>query len=169
MCERDSDIDGASLTETPQWLRAVQRRLAPRFPLGGRLEVISPEYVGFSIFGQVVAAKHLSPSDVNKNVLEELGKRLALVPSSRDQNVRTPGIPLFKRDVHAWILACEGVAGVNSLDLLDADGNVVLVKADDGEEENKIEVPPAGLPNWLRSASQIEVIRSGSEVDRHEQ
>jgi predicted phage baseplate assembly protein len=135
--------------ETASWLQAIRRNLAPRMLLGTRLEVTSPRYRDFTIHAEVEIDAGRKPAEVEAEIHDQLGRRLALVESAKGITPRQPGIPVTVRDVGAWILATGVVTRVVNVELRDADGKVTT----------KIKVPGNGLPRWIAGDSKIDVRR----------
>ena len=142
--------------ETAQWLAAIRRQLAPKMPLGTRLNVIAPGYRDFTIHALIETDAGRQPSTVAEEIKKQLKERLALVASAKGAVPREPGIPLTSRDVGAWIRASEGVKKVIELELRGADGKPIP----------EIQVPRTGLPRWIAGASTIEVRRPQSGGSR---
>jgi len=128
--------------ETPRWLEAIRRRLAPQIPLGARLAVVAPQYVGFTIQAELECEQGRNPSVVRKDIEKELQKRLAVL-------VREPGVGVTQRDVAAWMRATDGVRRVIQTQLRRLDGQIV----------KDVIVPRGGLPRWDSARSRIEVRR----------
>jgi predicted phage baseplate assembly protein len=138
--------------ETPRWLAAIRRQLAPRMPLGARLVVAAPQYREFSIHVALEIDSGRKPSAIKKNIEDELKKRLGLVESATGAPPRQPGVPVTSRDVRAWIRASDGVKRIIELQLRGADG----------KSNMKVSVPRGGLPRWNSGNSVIEVMRPES-------
>lgn len=153
MRARPSNKEPVEIPETRRWLDAIRRRLVPRMPLGSRLVVAAPRYVGFFVRATLEAKQGRDPAVVHKAVETELGKRLALVSSSPDITPRAPGVPVTRRDVAAWIRAVDGVRRVVELELIRAVGK---------ESVKEIAVPRGGLPRFdLARSSTLKVNRPG--------
>jgi hypothetical protein len=118
-------------------------------PLGTRLVVTAPHYRDFSIHAVVETEVGLNPSNVKQKIEEQLQKRLALFESSTVATPRQPGVPVTYRDVAAWIRKTEGVKRVVELHLRYANG----------KNTDTVVVLRTGLPRWIRSLSNIEVVR----------
>ena len=146
--------DPAVPPETPRWLAAIRRRLAPRLPLGTRFAVKAPHYVSFSVTAQIVAAQKRDPATVQQAVVGELNNRLALVSQAGAPAPRAFGASVSRRDVAAWIRGVSGVRSIRSLQLLDASG----------AEQTEIRLPAHGLP--LMTSSTIQVDRPASGTAR---
>jgi predicted phage baseplate assembly protein len=145
MRARDDDAEPAEPPETPRWLEAVRRALAPRMPLGTRLAVVAPRYRGFSVRAAVAVTPGSDPTVVCEAVRAELVARMRLVPRRVSDTVRAPGVPVTLRDVSAWILGVPGVADVASLALI-VDRRPVEV----------VTVAPDGLPRLDIAVSSID-------------
>jgi len=135
--------------ESNELLSEVRARLAPRLPLGQRLEVIGPRYVTIRLRIAVVAAARVNPDELQRAVVRELQSRLAITPRDAHQ-----GWP-FGRDVTAatiggWIRKLEGVGRVLQVRLI-GDG-----AASDG---TLIALGPASLPVLDISGSHIQIER----------
>ena len=151
MRSRTGDYEPAEVPETPRWLAAIRRQLAPRMPLGTRLLVRSPRYARFSIRATVEGLAGREPSTIKTAIESALGRRLALV-ERRGVTPRQPGVPVTSRDVIAWIKATEGVGRVLNLQLI----------GPDGKPADEIRVLRSGLPTWSQIRSQINVTRPES-------
>jgi hypothetical protein len=150
MRSRTGGIEPDQTPETPQWLEAIRRRLAPRMPLGSRLVVVRPRYVEFAIEALVECRSGTNPGDVESQVKRELQKRLALVDSASGAAPRQPGVPVTVRDVKSWVRTAAGVSRVLQLRLRLASGK---------SADRKIAVPRGGLPRWNPDDLQLAVHR----------
>ena len=146
---RPHGIEPNQPPETPRWLEAIGRRLAPRMPLGTRLIVAAPRYIEFSIHASLETDRGLDPSVVKKEVEKALQKRLALIDLPNGGMSRQPGVPVTRRDVAAWLRAINGIRSVVELELRGAERKSV----------DKVAVPRSGLPRWNPALSTIEVQR----------
>src|SRR6185436_20652123 len=108
--------------ETRQWLKAIQRALVTRIPLGTRLVVAAPRYRDFSIHASVETESGRDPAAIQTKIAEELQKRLALVASVPGITPRQPGVSVTRRDVAAWIRAIGGVKRILHFELRDDKG-----------------------------------------------
>jgi hypothetical protein len=151
MRSRVDGIEPERAPETSRWLESIRSRLAPRIPLGTRLEVIAPRYVDFSIVAKLECDEGRDPASVKTAVEKTLRSRLALVEFEGAQP-RQPGAPVTRRDLAAWIRGTEGVTRIFDLKLLNAKGRSV----------DTIAVSPSGLPRWSSTRSSIDVSRSGT-------
>lgn len=138
--------------ESPRWLRAVQRALAPRMPLGTRLAVAAPAYARFRLRGTVAVEAGRDLDAVGAAVRAALRERLRLVDTVAGAGLRAAGVPLNPRDVIAWIRGVEGVSRVESLEFIAANGRAV----------GEIAVAPDGLPLHDDAASEIAMRRLAS-------
>jgi predicted phage baseplate assembly protein len=152
MRARPTDEEPATIPETPRWREAIRRRLAPRVPLGTRLVVAAPRYVGFFIQATVETAQGRDPKTVETEIRRALQARLALAPSTPGRTPRRSGVPLTERDLAAWIRKVDGVQQVTGLTLRTAAGRV----------SPEILVPPGGLPRWDAARSSFDVRRPGA-------
>jgi predicted phage baseplate assembly protein len=114
------DDDGIAATEggveSAELLETVRSRLAPRLPVGERLQVRGPVYVPLKIAATLVAAKNTDIEAVRSNVIAELRTRLALVAPMPEK--QWP----FGRDVtdiavKGWLRKVHGVARVSKAGL----------------------------------------------------
>lgn len=149
---RPGGIEPAQPPETPLWLRAIQQSLAPRLPLGTRLSVIGPQYVGFSIAATLESVPGQDPKAVQTRVKIALRKRFELVPLAPNASAPNPGVPVSPRDVAAAIRAVDGVSRIVALHLADATGEGVDPQA----------VPGNALAKFDFEASRIDVSRPRS-------
>ncbi|OFA06907.1 putative baseplate assembly protein [Duganella sp. HH101] len=145
-------IGGVEPDETPEtarWLRAVQRALAPRLPLGRRLQVQAPRYVPFHIALEVEAMAGYRETVVETAIKSTLQDRLALTARQPGGMQRDLGLGVTQRDLTAWIRKVEGVARILSLKLFDADNHAIATVA----------VPRLGLPKFVLKDSVVTVRR----------
>jgi hypothetical protein len=152
MRSRASDNEPKTIPETPRWLEAIQRRLVARMPLGTRLVVIAPRYIGFSIRATLEAVPGRDPETVKQYVVNALRRRLALVATADGAPPREAGMPVTSRDVAAWIRTVDGVGRILDLQLFRTGGK---------KAEQEILVPRSGLPRWDEEGSTISVNRPG--------
>jgi len=145
---RTSEEGAGDAQETPRWLEAIRRRLAPKMPMATRLVVEAPRYVEFSIQATIEVAAGRDPSTVKADIERELTRRLALVGAT----ARHPGVPVSKRDLTSWIRVVDGVRRVVTLRLMPASG----------ADADEITVPRNGLPRFDLAGSTIEVTRGGA-------
>ncbi len=151
--DADANAEPADPPETPRWLGAIRRALAPRLPLGTRLVVIAPRYRGFAVQAKVAVIPGADPTAVCGDVRAALVERLRLVPQRVSDAVRATGVPVTLRDVTAWMLRVEGVADVASLALIV-----------DGRPVDTVAVAADGLPRLDLDATRIEPHRPTSGV-----
>lgn len=149
MQARPTRDEPQTIPETTRWLDAVRRALAPRIPLGSRLVVAAPRYVGFTIRARIEAEPRRDPAQVRQSVLDQLKKRLTLVNSGSSTTQRPFGLPVTNRDLTAWIQALPDVRRVTQLQIRLADGGV----------SNEVKVPRNGLPRPDFAQSEIEFVR----------
>jgi predicted phage baseplate assembly protein len=118
MRTRDDGVELADAPETPRWLDAVRRALAPHISLGARLAVVGPRYRAFSVRVTVAVMPGFDPALVCDDVRAALIARMRLVPRWPSDAVRAPGVAVTQRDMVAWILGIPGVADVATLALV---------------------------------------------------
>lgn len=138
--------------ETRRWLEAVRRELAPRIPLGFRLEVVAPAYVGFAIRTCVTPEPKQDPAAVKSRIEAELVRRLTAVSSTPGVPQRPFGLAVTRRDLAAWIQALPEVRRVDEL-------TIVL---DDRSTPERVDLPVRGLPRVDLDRSDISVVRAGN-------
>lgn len=149
MQARDGEDDPVFVPETPRWLEAIRRALAPRLPLGARLQVLGPRYVNFTIRAQLEAEPRRDPATVKQAVLDELRRRLALISSAPGLPERAFGLAVTRRDITSWLLALADVRRVTSLQIMLADGTAA----------DEVAVSRRGLPRVDLANSAITVAR----------
>jgi hypothetical protein len=143
--------DGAqeNTPESPRWLEAVRRELAPRMPLGSRLQVIAPPYASFWIEAVLVAERGRNSDAIAENVRMKLRERLSLVELPSSIPPREPGMPVSKRDIWTWVRGVDGVERIDQLRLrTPTEGN-----------PDRIQPSRNGLPLWDEQRSMIKVER----------
>jgi hypothetical protein len=132
-----------------RWLRAIEKRLAPRMPLGSVLRAMAPRYAAFGLTARIEAARAKDPQTLEAQVRAALEKRLAVVgPGARDF-----GVAVTRRDVIAWIRAVPGVQRIVELTLF-AGGSAPV---------DEVKVARRGLPRLDPDPhrTSIEVFRPG--------
>jgi hypothetical protein len=145
-----SDDSGSRVFhESEIWLREIQRRLAPRLPLGQRLEVMGPRFVAVRVQARVVAAPQRDVDEVRTNIERLLTSQLAIV-----EQRSSPAWP-FGRDVtelavKGWIRNVDGVARVTAASLI---GDPAPVGS------HSIALGSIGLPRYMPQAGDIIVER----------
>jgi predicted phage baseplate assembly protein len=152
MQARAGGIEPAAIPETPRWLEAVRRRLAPRMPLGSRFVVAAPRYVEFSIRVRAEPEPGRDPAAVKKAIEGELRRRLTLVSERPAMPQRAFGLAVAHRDFTAWLQALPDVRRVLSLQIL----------LDGSKAANEVTLPRYGLPRIDIAASTIEVVRAAT-------
>ncbi|WP_166300692.1 hypothetical protein [Bradyrhizobium sp. 2S1] len=114
---------GGDATESPAWIRAIRRRIAPRLDLGERLIVVAPNYRKVRVEATIVVATGLKPETVAKAVKDDLLDRL------RPVGERGKNWPLGRQvsavAIGGWIHRVAGVARVKELKFLDATGKPI--------------------------------------------
>ncbi|BBU33473.1 putative baseplate assembly protein (plasmid) [Burkholderia sp. THE68] len=150
MQTRTGGVEPAAIPETPRWLEAVRRRLAPRIPLGARLAVVAPRYAQFGVVCRIEAAPERDPAAVVRAVEAALRERGSLVGDTPVAPERPFGLPLTRRDVVAWLQTLPEVRRVQALRLVTVGGAVV----------DEVKVARHGLPRIDFSLSSIEAVRA---------
>ena len=150
MQARPQGREPRTIPETPRWLEAVRRALAPRTPLGARLDIVAPLYVGFAIRARIEPEPKRDPARVRQQVEEELAKRLAPVSAKPASPQRPFGLAVTHRDLAAWIQALPDVCRVSQLSIVLADGS----------SPEEVSLSRRGLPRIDLDQSRIEVVRA---------
>jgi predicted phage baseplate assembly protein len=141
---RPDSVEPSAPPETPRWLAAIRRKLAPRMPLGMRLRVAGPDYVDFTISAQVQFERGRDPAKLLSIIKDALTQRLTLTKTVATDLPRDPGASLSSRDVTSWIRAVPGVTGVSQLAFVTSAGS-----------DNEIKVSTTGLPRADLQNSQF--------------
>lgn len=149
MRARADGVEPDEAPETARWLAAVERRLAPRLPLGQRLRVRAPRYVVFGIDLQVESIEGSQESALEAALRTALQERLALVAARPGGMQRALGLGVTQRDLAAWVRKVDGVRRVLSLRLFDSAGRAL----------DTVAVPRLGLPKLDLRASALSVRR----------
>ncbi len=147
MRARTTEEEAGSTPETPRWLEAIRRRLAPEMPMATRLVLTAPRYIEFSIRATIEVAAGRDPATVRAGIERELKKRLALTGEAP----RHPGVPVTKRDLIGWIRLVDGVRRVVAMRLMPASG----------AEVDQIGVARNGLPRFDLAGSALDMKRAG--------
>lgn len=138
--------------EGATWLEAIRLRLAPRMPLGTRLQVQAPQYVGFTVRAKLRASARHDPQRIGGEAMRRLAEAFAPMAGHGSKPSFGLGIDVSPRNIAAHLRQVTGVERVESVALYDANGSEVA----------RLSVPPRGLA-WLdTSASAIEVSRPAS-------
>jgi hypothetical protein len=124
------------IAETQGWLDEIKRRLAPRLPLGQRLEVVAPRLVAVRVRARLVAVPNVDPETVLAEARTLLRKRLRIVAPPGDETVWPFGRDLTDVAIKGWLRNVPGVGSVAQLALLA-----------DGREVRRIALGATGLPD----------------------
>jgi predicted phage baseplate assembly protein len=140
---------GAPAGESSEFLDEVRLRLAPRLPVGQRLEVSGPRYVPVRIRATLDIGARFEPAAVRSRVIASLCAKLSVVAGGPN-----PAWP-FGRDVTApmvrgWLRALEGVLRVAQVQLLEG-GSERMVDA--------VRLGPRDLPRLRIAEDDVEVRR----------
>jgi hypothetical protein len=136
--------------ESALWLGEIRRRLAPRLPLGERLDVIAPRLVDVHVVADLVAAPQRDPADVQSKVESMLRARLAI--TSADGSPVWPfGRDITVLSVKGWLRNVEDIARVV---------RVTLRTPASPDGTDRLEVGAIGLPRLLIDAGDITIARS---------
>lgn len=112
----DPGATGPDLAESPEFLRAVHRRIVPRLPLGQQLRVEGPKYVPVKITATLTAMRNADPAVVQAAVISALQQRVSIV--TPDGLGEWPlGRPVTVRSVQGWMRKVPGVAQVVTLNV----------------------------------------------------
>jgi len=130
--------------ESPDLLDEVRSRLAPRLPLGQRLEVIGPRYVPFRVIARLRAARNTDPKDVERDAEARLRQELAIVTPA-GQEPWPFGRDVTPLAVKGWLRTVPGVASVIDLKLLADDGGAA------------VKIGPRQLPRFEKEAGDLNV------------
>lgn len=130
------EAGSSRVAETGRWLEAIRQRLAPRLPLGERLEVVAPRLVPVRVRARLVAAPNVKPESVRADALTRLRDRLRIVPSRPGEAVWPFGRDVTGIAVRGWLRTVPGVARVAEVTLLA-----------DGREAPRIALGATGLPD----------------------
>jgi hypothetical protein len=136
--------------ESAVWLGEIQRRLAPRLPLGQSLDVIGPRFETIRVVARLVALPQRNPDEVRAAVERMLRAKFAITSNDRG----APAWP-FGRDVTAlmvkgWLRNVDGVGSV---------ADVVLAIGDAAEGSAIVELGPISLPRLRIDAGDIDIAR----------
>jgi predicted phage baseplate assembly protein len=131
--------------ESPLWLGEIHRRLAPRLPLGQRLDVIGPRLVDVRVIARLIASAQSDPEAVRMAVEQTLRARLAI---SSGGDVWPFGRDVTALTVKGWLRKVEGVARVDDVRLRTADG-----------ERDHAALGPTALPRLRLEPGDILVTR----------
>ncbi len=167
ICEVGSTVSSEQLTANAKWLHSVRRCLAPRMPLGTRLEVTSPVLTPLSLRAQIEVESGTKPQLVRESVLNTLRSHFAVTQQDQGPGAKLlePGSLVTLHDIAILIRTTAGVQGLGKLELFDRDGN--LVPSGKMGEPPMIHASANSLLLWLEHQSEI-VARSTSELqDAH--
>ncbi|HLK48650.1 MAG TPA: putative baseplate assembly protein [Bryobacteraceae bacterium] len=145
----DGQSSNAVLQEAPEFLEAVRSRIAPRLPVGQRLQVTGPAYVPLRITATLTAARNTDPDTVQAAAVAELQKRLAVV-TANGLDQWPLGRPVSARAVQGWLRLLPGVAQVQ---------NVQLLAGANAQPVTVLQLGQRALPSLQITASDITVNR----------
>jgi hypothetical protein len=109
--------------ETPDWCRAIARRLLPRIALAERLIVTGPEWRKLRVRVHASAAPGKAPAAVAERIRKELADRLK--PAGRKGSEWPFGQDLTAMAVGGWIRRLPEVGAVREVRLLDESGREI--------------------------------------------
>jgi hypothetical protein len=142
-------LGGAGTAESSDWLEEIRSRLAPRLPLGQRLQVIAPRYVDVRVVARLVAEPRANPETVRQAAEDRLREALAVVADDPNETEWPFGRDVTPLTVKAWLRKIDGVARVVDVTLLQA-----------GRPANgAVELGAIGLP-------RLQIERGDIAVDR---
>jgi predicted phage baseplate assembly protein len=134
-------------SEGEDLLEEVHSRLAPRLPLGQRLEVIAPHYIPLRVVATLTAARNVNPREVETDARKELLEELAIV--AIDPEDQWPfGRNVTEVAVKGWLRSVKGVARVVS---------VTLLVGDDEMSQRTLIAGPRDLPQYRYQAGDLTV------------
>lgn len=143
-------LAAATDAESPTWLAAVRRRLAPTLPLGQRLEVVAPDRVDVRIRARLVAEPGANLADVEQAAKDELNRRLV----TTGPNAWPFGRDLSAVVIRGWLRDVYGVLRVAE----------VRLQRSSGAPVERVALGPRELPQFRLEAGDvaIEPWRGGS-------
>lgn len=152
-------VDGGAprSAESLDWLQEIRGRLAPRLPLGQRLEVIAPRYVNVGVKAKLVAAPNMNPDQVQQKAMEMLETQLATVAGRTGGGEWPFGRAVTPLAVKGWLRNVEGVARLATVELLE-DGVAASGRA--------ISLGVIGLPRLTLEPENLTVERSPKGTKR---
>jgi hypothetical protein len=103
------------IPETPAWLEALRRRLAPRLPLGDRVQIVAPRYVPIRLRATLTVAQNRNVADIADKAGRLLEARFAIVKACPDDTPWPLGRDVRAIDVTGWLLKLPGVTGISNL------------------------------------------------------
>jgi predicted phage baseplate assembly protein len=151
------DSDSGAEADSPDWLKEIRAQLAPRLPLGQRLEVIEPQYVKVRITAKLIASRTVSPKEVGSRAEEMLRKKFAAVAPVPGDSEWPFGRDVTLLAIKGWLRHVEGVAKVVE---------VSLYEGQSSEPKQTVVLGPIALPQLEISAVDITVERAPSAVTR---
>lgn len=149
----DAGATATTVTEVPDWLAAVQARLAPLLPLGQRLAVSAPRYVRVRIAATLLAAPSVDPAAVAQAAEKMLRAEFAIVRQTPDGSEWPFGREIAVLDIKGRLRRVDGVARVVALEV-SVDGAAVV---------RSRPLAPDGLPLVTVAAGDILVQRASAE------
>lgn len=126
--------------EQARWLRAVERALAPRLPLGTRLVVRAPRRIDMQVQAVLELEASFDIASVAAAARKELHRRL--------DPQRPLGVGVSRSEVAAWLRTVPGVRRVQSLRL-----------SQHGSVTETVAVPRHGLARLDDDATRIDIAR----------
>lgn len=144
-----------SKSSSTSWLNSIRRCLAPRMPLGTRLEVVSPSFTTFSLRVVFSPEPTSNPQTARKSVLENLRSYFALsrIEQSAVKQLLKPGSLVTWHDIAVLIRTTPGVQGIVSIQLYDDQGKPIN-QTEQGESP-AIKADADSLLMWLEDQSVL--------------
>jgi phage-related baseplate assembly protein len=107
--------DPGVVPESPAWLEALRRRLAPRLPLGDRVAIVAPRYVPIRLSVKLTVVQDRDAAGIIARAKRLLEARFSIVKACPDDTPWPLGRDVRANDVAGWLLKLPGVIGIPSL------------------------------------------------------
>jgi phage-related baseplate assembly protein len=153
---RDPNATSQSMVESREWLEEIRRRLAPRMPLGQRLEVVAPREVSVRVTARIIAVGNADPEVVKAAAEKTLRDQFAAVATEPGGSEWPLGRDVTRLAVKGRLRKVDGVARIVDLQ----------VGADGQEPAEEIVIGPTGLARLVLDPADIVVERNPQRPSR---
>lgn len=152
--------DRSPKSPSARWLESIRRCLAPRLPLGTRLEVVHPSFTAFSLRVLFTPEPKSNPQTTRESIVKNLRSYFALsrFDQSTNKQLLSPGSLVTSHDIAVLIRTTPGVQGVVSIQLYNDQGKSIN-QTEQGESPY-VKADAANLLMWLEAQSELLAIEA---------
>ena len=153
--ESSTTNDREPKSNLEKWLESIRRCLAPRMPLGTRLEVALPSITAFSVKVSFTPEANTNPRTARESIFGNLRSHFALsrYEQSADKHLLSPGSLVTLHDIAVLVRTTTGVQNITSIQLYDDQGKPINHTAQG--ESPSVKADADSLLMWLEDQSEV--------------